>query len=652
MLKYSVILFVLFFGTQCFSQIRITHPKFDFGNVFEENGVVYANFELENPYFSDTIKINSVETSCGCTAILTKDTIIYPRSIVDLKVSYDPKGRVGLFQKSIKIKTTTGTNEKNELYLQIVGNVVPKVKNTKSNPKLIEYKVAPIYFYPITEFDTSYLDFNFIVDFVNDLTYEADYFQFSKVGFEVKVRGDDKIEALEYLIRYSKYKLLKEIKDRGYQSSQLFFAEPIFVQDSTIPAWSLAQIKVFSVNFNQDELSKSTVKLTLPNIVDNNVYLLSVKSNQPIQLDSIEQRINFKMLNKRLMEDSVLILEADYKTPENYSIKKQLKFKKEVYNLMYKSLHKTSGIKKSELIIHFDSVSTHSSTQFYFKLWQKQDLEEHINVAYQIKEDVILSPLLPTYKMKMTSLSDSIKTQSNDFSQFWNSLITYKRASSYMSIILESSVSHSINASKINSLQLADKRAKQIKKIIQAKFHKATGHFIRVIIKNVISGLPYSSKKEFSTTDFSNYDYIKLIPIYKNDRQLPVKPVSVRPYVVNYDYYFIGIDTSSFVFKKFADYLIYEIQTKGFVELKTESSASHIPVDRHKSNIYMAYKHIEESKKRLFDYLKKRLVDPNRIIISDERILEQGIPYSKKIPIVRYKSYQYVTFVPVKYISN
>lgn len=652
MLKYNTILFILFFGTFSFSQIRITNPKYDFGNIFEEKGLVYATFKLSNPYFSDTIKIKSVETSCGCTAILTKDTIIYPRSIVDLKISYDPNGRVGLFQKSIKIKTITGTNEHNELYLQIVGNVVPKNKVKNTSPKLIEYKVAPIYFYPITEFDTSYLDFNFIVDFVNDLTYEADYFQFSKVGFVVKVRDTKKIETLEYLIRYSKYKLLREIKDRGYQSSQLFFAEPIFVQDSTIPPWSLAQIKVFSVNFNQDELVTSTVKLTLPNAIDNNSYILNLKSSHPFYLDSIAQKIDFKILNKRLMTDSVLILYADYKTPENYSTKKQSKFKNDFYKLIYKSLHKSSGIKKSELVIYFDSISTHSSTQFYFKLWQKQDLESHTQVTYQIKEDIILPPLLPTFKMQMKTLSDSINAKSNDFSQFWSSLTTYKRASSYMSIILESSVSHSTNTSTANLLQLADVRAKKIKKYIQSKYHKATGHFIKVIIKNIITGPPYTAKKEFSKLDYFTFDYIKLIPIYKNERQLPIKPVSVRPYVVNYDYYFIGIDTTSFVFKKFASYLIYEIQTKGFVDLKTESSASHIPVDRKKSNLNLAYKHIDESKKRLYDYLKKRLVDPNRIIISDERILVQGIPYSKKTPIVRFKSYQYVTFVPVNYISN
>jgi hypothetical protein len=98
--------------------------------------------------------------------------------------------------------------------------------------------------------------------------------------------------------------------------------------------------------------------------------------------------------------------------------------------------------------------------------------------------------------------------------------------------------------------------------------------------------------------------------------------------------------------------LIYEIQRHGFMELKTESSASNITVDRRKSNYYLAYSHLEESKNRFYDYLKKRLVDPNRLLITEERILVQGIPYSKNTPIIRYRRYQYVTFVPAKYLMN
>ena len=126
--------------------------------------------------------------------------------------------------------------------------------------------------------------------------------------------------------------------------------------------------------------------------------------------------------------------------------------------------------------------------------------------------------------------------------------------------------------------------------------------------------------------------------------------VRPKPYIVNYDYYYIGIDTTSPVFQKFVDYLIYEIQTNGFVEIRTESSASNLLVDVRKSNEYWAYSHLEVSKERLFNYLKSKLIDPNRVIITNEKIVVQGIAYDPKIPVVRYHNFQYVTFVPKKYL--
>jgi hypothetical protein len=61
---------------------------------------------------------------------------------------------------------------------------------------------------------------------------------------------------------------------------------------------------------------------------------------------------------------------------------------------------------------------------------------------------------------------------------------------------------------------------------------------------------------------------------------------------------------------------------------------------------------LNESKKLLTDYLKKHLVDPNRLIIDKENIIVQGIPYEKEIPIIRYKKYQYVRFIPALYLTH
>lgn len=633
-----------------FSQIRITKPEHDFGDIFEEKGIVYTDFELINPY-RDTIHIESVETSCGCTAILSTDTIIKPLSTIKLKLSYNPEGRVGLFYKSVKIQTITGKSEHNTLYLKVSGNVVPKVKNKQPNPSLIEYQVAPIYFYPVTQYDTSYLDFNYIIDFVNDLTYEVDYYQFSKVGYEIKVRNKKSIEQIEYLLRFSKYKLLRQMHERGYGKVRLFFSEPIFILDDQIPEWSLAEIKVFSINFNKDDLSTSKVKLTAAIDTDNNEYILHEKSQKPFEIDSLKAKIDFKVLEQRLLQDSILLLNVDYKVPESYDLKKKLKFEASLYNMMYKSLKSTTGIKKQDFCLTFDSVSTHASTQYFIKMWQADDLEVNTNVTYQVKQDVIVSPLLPTYKTEMLSNTDELDTSSIEFKHFWSNLIAYPKSSNYITILMESSTSYYDKSLRQDPLIIARQKSKKAYALIRDKYLRETGDTIHIEVKNIVMG-PQYNKSEYSIQDYMQYEYIKLVPIYKYKRKLPIPKINARPYVVNYDYYFVGVDTNSFVFKKFAQYVIYEIQSKGMLELKLESSASNIPVDRNKSNAYLAYKHLDESKNRLNDYLKNRLVDPNRLLISEERIIVQGIPYSKKTPIVRYKKFQYVTFVPLNYLSN
>ena len=86
--------------------------------------------------------------------------------------------------------------------------------------------------------------------------------------------------------------------------------------------------------------------------------------------------------------------------------------------------------------------------------------------------------------------------------------------------------------------------------------------------------------------------------------------------------------------------------------MSTESSNSKIPFDKNKSNEYIAYEHLNESKKILNEYLKKHLIDPNRLIIDKENIIVQGIPYSKKKPIMRYKQYHYLRFIPENYLTN
>ena len=227
-----------------FGQIRIAEPVNNLGDIFEKTGVVKTVFKLFNPFMDDTIKIVNINTSCGCTAVLTEERVIPPRQTLELMVAYDPAKRPGLFVKTIRVETITGKDEHNSLYLKITGNVIAESSSVNEKNNTLEvYKVAPLYFYPITPYDTSYLDFSYFISFINDLTFEVDYYQFSTVGIEVEVDDYSQIEELENLLRYTTYKIKRGFIRRGFNANTVFF-EPAVFKKAEIPMWASARVKV------------------------------------------------------------------------------------------------------------------------------------------------------------------------------------------------------------------------------------------------------------------------------------------------------------------------------------------------------------------------------------------------------------------------
>ncbi len=650
MYKFLVSILFLSFSISTWSQIRVKTSTIDLGDIIEDNGVVIASFELLNPYFNDTITILDYSTSCGCTAILSEETNIYPRQTLNLKVSYDPKDRVGLFAKSIHLKTKTGRYEENSLYLKLTGNVIGKEKLQSEVPvALIDYKVAPLYFYPITAYDSSYFDLNKIIDFINDITFEVDYYSFTTVGIEIRVRDKSQIEQLEILIAYFKRKLKRGLLLRQYGVGALTFANTVFIADNRIPSWSIAQIKVFSSKFNEDNISESIIKLTKVQRAEQDIRLLAYKDEQKPTIDELITALNQSAINAKLFKNGRIDLNASVKVPESLGTKTARKIAKGFEKKLYKSLKKSSGISRAEFQLVFDTIKVHAATNYEVDVYDPADLKKDQKINYIEKPESVVVPLLPTFKTQMFTSKENFPENSAAFDQFWNALLAYVNTGNEVQITIESSGSNYPKGLAGDPFSVAQEKGEKVAAFIKEKYLLATGKKLLVDLIVNIQG-PSFETKNFTQPQYFNYEYIKIVPNYLKSRAMPLNQIKPKPYIVNYDYYYVGIDTGSIVFQKFADYLIYEIQKNGFVSLRTESSASHIPVDEKRSNEYWAYSHMHVSKERLYDYLKKKLIDPNRIIISNEKIVVQGIPYDKKTPIARYRNFQYVTFVPEKYL--
>ena len=308
MMRFLLTIGLLVLTGMVFGQIRVSHPVRDLGDIFEKSGKVTVSFELINPYRKDTIYITDITTSCGCTAVLSADTLILPQTSTNIEVSYDPTGRLGLFVKSVELTTRTGELEQNKLFLKIAGNVVAENFTVRhKNQELLNYAVAPIYFYPITAYDTSYLDFNYIGGFIDDLTYEIDFYQFTTIGVEVELPDYSDLEQMENLIRYVRKKVMREFTSRGFDETTVFFEEPIFRKATDLPNWAGGSIRLYSLNFDTEQW-ETQVELSTELHVSESKILLDYERFALPTIEEVVNEVNLEMIEGKLFLNGELNL--------------------------------------------------------------------------------------------------------------------------------------------------------------------------------------------------------------------------------------------------------------------------------------------------------------------------------------------------------
>lgn len=641
-----VILIILAGSANC--QIFVDNPSKDLGDVYEGKGEVAAHFTLKNPYQEDTIRIHDIITSCGCTAILSQDTLIPPNSSIQLKFSYDPKGRSGLFTKSIEVVSRIGVYDQHRLFLKISGNVVSENFGLKKiDAELKEYLVAPINFYAITPYDSSYLDFNFFISFVNDLSYEVDFYQFTTLGIEIGVRDQRDVEEMQFISKYIRAKLQREFRLRGYSSNTVFFQEPTFVIKD-LPDWAKASIKVYSVNFGSDLIDNSVIKLNSNQLIANKNLLLDYQRFSKPETEDVMEQINFDKLENKLFINGSLNLRGLIMSPSRMTYADREKFAQQLEKQIFKNLKKNTGANHDVVQVNFDSMVYHPDDKYRFQMWDVSDEEKKQEFTYEIKADNITAPQLPTYKQS-TLLGNKIDTESAEFKHFWKNLILNQKAGYPITLIIESSKSKIPRTAHEDLLVYARQDGIEIKKQLLKLFMDQTGRSLDIKVKPFVHGPDYIWQNK-KYTDYSQYEYFNIIPIVHHQKGENI--ITPKPYLVNFDYFFNGVDTSSWVFSKLAKYISEEVHQNGFVELIIESSTSQIPIEKKKQNIYLAYERALESQIRIKHFMQHLLVDPNRILFTEERFLIQGPVYDGTIPIIKFRKFQYVKIVPKKHLTE
>ena len=120
-LKFILLLSILFLNFSVAKSQKITflESEHDFGQIEENGGNVSHTFEFINEGDSPLV-ILSVKPSCGCTTPNWSKDEIKPGKKGFIIAEYNPKGRPGVFRKSLSVIT----NDNRRSLIFIKGKVV------------------------------------------------------------------------------------------------------------------------------------------------------------------------------------------------------------------------------------------------------------------------------------------------------------------------------------------------------------------------------------------------------------------------------------------------------------------------------------------------------------------------------------------------
>ena len=102
------------------AKMRFTETLWDFGNIKEKGGPATHEFEFVNDG-DGNLMILDATAQCGCTKPEYSDKPIAPGKTGKIKVTYNPIGRPGSFEKTVTVRTN---GDPNKLTLKIRGAVV------------------------------------------------------------------------------------------------------------------------------------------------------------------------------------------------------------------------------------------------------------------------------------------------------------------------------------------------------------------------------------------------------------------------------------------------------------------------------------------------------------------------------------------------
>lgn len=104
------------------AEITFSQTSHDFGTIKANDGAVSAVYEFTNTGTAPLTIITVTNGGCGCTKPSYPKQPIAPGKKGEIKITFQPRGRSGEFNRSVKVKTNASAGRKT---LTFNGVIVP-----------------------------------------------------------------------------------------------------------------------------------------------------------------------------------------------------------------------------------------------------------------------------------------------------------------------------------------------------------------------------------------------------------------------------------------------------------------------------------------------------------------------------------------------
>lgn len=628
-----------------FSQLNSSSFSHDFGDILESNGEVSHQFHIEN-FGEDTITIVDVQSSCGCTSFVLGKEKIGPESSKSLSVKYNPEGRPGRFHKTIKVRYQY-MNFPYEVLFTVRGNVIRNDQD-KENNKITDLKIQPFDILPVSEYDTSFTFFPNFEEFINGITYEIDLHGFVVLGVEHTSYTISNKGRMDWLIKKVKDRIARGIVERGYKDYQVTYRQTEF-DFNFVPDWALSRISFYSTKYTSKDVYFYQVHREIKNENKdyNHLFWRQTGHSDSLDIQSLLSDMRRLIELKLNIKDS---LNIEYSFDVSYNLEKQ---KKKFKKLLEKEL---TTIKNSnpKFKVQFKEVLADKDEHYEIKVFEVLEEKPKREIRFIPMESKTIPPLLPMahyyYEFNKEVVLD---TSEVNIKRIFVNAINHIKHGKFIEFNIESSVSHYPKRNGQNPLFNARKQARRTKEIIIEFMSNRGVESDRYSFNQLplVQGPSYSRK--YTKVFYNRFEYLNIIPTFKYTDTAELIQIK---YMVNFNSNMFTLDSTAAMFQVFMNGIIQEINQYGFSKIILESSSSKAPTrtKENYSNDVISYKRAEETRDIMKNYLHRKGIDPNRLILIEERCLVQGPEYkldyfeNKK----KYKQFQYIKIIPHRTLTE